>query len=226
MAYATEQTRTQRAALLGAVALLHGAAIVAIVTGFAGGVVRDVVDSLTATNYRDEPAPIPSPSLEPPRPLPKAAETTTRVPHQEISLTPRNDGVTVIDLPPIHPEPAGDMGDILGRPTPEPQPSPRATFTPRAAAPKGAPGLWVTENDYPTRAIREGRDGATRIALAIGADGRPTSCTVIASSGSGDLDDTACARMMQRARFEPATGDDGRRTTGSWTTTVRWQLPR
>lgn len=226
MAYATEQTRRQQVMLVGAVALLHGAAIVAIVTGFAGGVVREVVKSLTATNYRDEPAPPPSPTIEPQRPFPKTEDTTTRVPHPEISLTPRNDGVTVVNLFPVRPEPMGDIGDILSRPTPEPKPSPRPTFTPRAAKPKGAPGLWITENDYPTRAIREARAGATRLQLAIGPDGHPSACTVVTSSGSGDLDDTACARMMQRARFEPATGDDGRRTAGSWTTTVRWELPR
>ena len=92
-----------------------------------------------------------------------------------------------------------------------------------AAKPRGDPGRWVTNDDYPTRAAREERQGTTGFRLSVGSDGRPTGCDITSSSGSPDLDSTACSLLMRRAKFAPAM-KDGEPTTGSWGSRFRWVL--
>ncbi len=99
---------------------------------------------------------------------------------------------------------------------PEPQPLP-------PIAPATNPGSWVTTNDYPSRALREEREGTTAFRLDVGVDGKVTACTVTASSGHGDLDAATCKALMRRARFEPITDGGG---PASWTSRVRWTIPK
>lgn len=99
---------------------------------------------------------------------------------------------------------------------PEPQPLP-------PIAPATNPGTWVTTNDYPSRALREEREGTTAFRLDVGVDGKVTACTVTASSGHGDLDAATCKALMRRARFEPITDGGG---PASWTSRVRWTIPK
>lgn len=54
MAYAIENAGRRRAQALVAVGLLHGVAIWAIASGFAGGVVNIVRDTLVAQQWREE----------------------------------------------------------------------------------------------------------------------------------------------------------------------------
>lgn len=106
----------------------------------------------------------------------------------------------------------------------------RAPPPPDTAAPIGDVGRWVGPDDYPAAAIRAGEEGRVRVTLAIGADGRPTGCSVARSSGSWSLDNGTCLTMMRRGRF----GRAGRNEVGSrpgevrrWTSPlVRWVLPR
>ncbi|MEQ1495097.1 MAG: energy transducer TonB, partial [Novosphingobium sp.] len=90
----------------------------------------------------------------------------------------------------------------------------------------GNPGNWATTNDYPSRALREEREGTTGFRVSVGADGRVTSCSVTNSSGSPDLDEATCSNVTRRARFTPATDGEGRPTTGSYTSRVRWVIPK
>lgn len=90
-------------------------------------------------------------------------------------------------------------------------------------APATNPGSWVTTNDYPSRALREEREGTTAFRLDVGIDGKVTACTVTASSGHGDLDAATCKALMRRARFEPITDGGG---PASWTSRVRWTIPK
>lgn len=99
---------------------------------------------------------------------------------------------------------------------PEPEPLP-------PIAPATNPGTWVTTNDYPSRALREEREGTTAFRLDVGIDGKVTGCTVTASSGHADLDAAACKALQRRARFEPITDGGG---PASWTSRVRWTIPK
>ncbi|MDE2442549.1 MAG: energy transducer TonB, partial [Betaproteobacteria bacterium] len=109
-------------------------------------------------------------------------------------------------------------------PAPVAPPPPR--FQPKQPVPKGNPGNWATTNDYPSAALREERQGTTRFRVTVGADGKVVDCTVTGSSGSPDLDATACAKIRARARFQPATDGEGQPTTGTYSNSVRWVIPK
>ena len=96
----------------------------------------------------------------------------------------------------------------------------------KGATPRGNPGSWATTDDYPSRALREEREGVTRFSVTVDARGRVSNCQVTGSSGHPDLDEAACRAITRRARFEPATDGNGDPTTGSYSNSVRWQIPR
>ena len=87
------------------------------------------------------------------------------------------------------------------------------------------PGRWVTNDDYPIAAMREEREGTTGFRLTIGADGLPTACEITAASGHADLDSTTCRLVMERGRFAPGRGADGKAAGGTYSNRVRWQIP-
>jgi TonB family protein len=91
--------------------------------------------------------------------------------------------------------------------------------------PTGNPGLWVTTNDYPSAALREEREGMVSFRLTIGTDGMVKNCEITSSSGSSDLDTTACLLISQRARFTPAINAKGQAQTGNYSNRIRWQIP-
>jgi len=107
---------------------------------------------------------------------------------------------------------------------PPPAP-PRLPGSSRGPTPKGNPGDWVTEDDYPMVALRDDIEGTVGFVLAIAPDGRPTSCKVESSSYSEALDTHTCKLLTERARFHPATDPEGRPVEGRYRSTVRWVIP-
>ena len=99
-----------------------------------------------------------------------------------------------------------------------PEPVERTTFT-------GNPGSWITSDDYPLEAMRQEIEGVTGFRLDIDTHGVPTKCTITSSSGSALLDNTACAKVMERARFNPAKDASGRPVGDVYSTRVDWRLP-
>ena len=85
------------------------------------------------------------------------------------------------------------------------------------ATPVGNSGTWVTSDDYPMEAMRQEIEGATSFRLDIDRDGIPTNCTTTSSSGAAILDETACAKAMERARFSPAKDASGSAVSGTFT---------
>ena len=100
----------------------------------------------------------------------------------------------------------------------------------KAATPKGAtpidPSSWVTMDDYPAKALRDGSEGPVAFRLTISPQGFVDDCEVTSSSGNPDLDQATCRFVIKRARFRPATDEGGIRTTGSYSSRVRWVHPR
>ena len=92
--------------------------------------------------------------------------------------------------------------------------------------PKGNPGNWANTNDYPSRALQQEREGTTGFRVTVGPDGRVQSCSITSSSGHADLDDATCKNIQRRGRFDPALDSNGQPTTGSWSSRVRWQIPK
>ncbi|MEL0210673.1 MAG: TonB family protein [Novosphingobium sp.] len=222
MAYAVEHSGKRRAQALVAVGALHGVAIWAIVSGFAGGVMNAVRDSLVAQQWQDEvkitPVAPPPPEREKAR---AAKDTQVTAPDSTIKLATVDDSVVI---KPADPGPVLPFEGEVIKPV-EVTPSPSPSFVARAAMPKGAPGSWVSDRDYPTAVIREERQGVTRFALRIGPDGRVTSCEVTGSSGSADLDAATCAKVSARARFVPARGADVRPGSGRLAGAIRGVRP-
>lgn len=104
-----------------------------------------------------------------------------------------------------------------------PEPTIREPLPPR---PRGYPGNWANSNDYPSRALREEIEGVVRFVVQVDEAGRVASCSITGSSGSPDLDATTCSLMQRRARFTPATDVNGAPVPGSWSSSIRWEIPR
>lgn len=227
MTYAMENQTKRRTQALVAVGLLHGAAFWAIASGFAGGVVNIVRDSLVAQQWKAEVKITPIAPMPPPpqdrTPIAKPDASRVLAPRSNIALAPLDPAVGLV---PIEIVPVAPSGLPSGLPTgSEVTPRPQPSFITRSASPKSAPGSWVSDRDYPTAAIREEREGTTRFRLAIGIDGKVTGCEITTSSGSPDLDAATCAKVTARARFIPALGSDGMPMSGSYSSAVRWVLP-
>jgi TonB family protein len=80
----------------------------------------------------------------------------------------------------------------------------RQTYPVIRARPLRPLSSLVTYRDYPSSAPRGTDLRSTSFRLTIGPDGNVEDCTVNASSGSAELDGTACRLMRERARFSPA----------------------
>jgi len=74
--------------------------------------------------------------------------------------------------------------------------------------PKGNVAAAISNDDYPSDAIRNGESGQTRARLSVGTDGKVTECAVVRSSGVESIDATTC-RVARTARFKPALDADG-----------------
>jgi periplasmic protein TonB len=230
MTYVQPSTNRSRASTLIVVGTIHVAAIYGIVTAFGFQLIP-----------RPAPPPvegrqIPTTNFLDPVPTPSASETPVIVRETFRPVPPLPPvppiGVTTT-LPPVG---GGELASGLGRgdalvggeidvvefPTASATPP---LFTPKGPHPRGDQARWVTRDDYPTRAMNLGQEGLTRARLSVGASGRVTSCAVIESSGSALLDAAACDGLTHRARFDPATNADGENTSGTFVTTVRWELP-
>ncbi len=107
---------------------------------------------------------------------------------------------------------------------PEPLPLPTYNTEPNAPARPLDPGSWVTNPDYPARALAENREGTVAFTLAVDATGRVSRCTVTASSGHTDLDAATCEHIADRARFAPATDQDGRAIASDYANRVTWKI--
>lgn len=128
-----------------------------------------------------------------------------------------------------HRKPASGVGPPPGyvpeRNSAGPPPS-TITLPPRASRPRGNPGRWFDADSYPSAAIRAGEEGRTVARIAIGTDGRVSSCGIVTSSGSSHLDAATCNILFHRGVFEPARDETGTAIRSTMQLPVRWVLPR
>lgn len=211
MAYADQSMSSRRVAAITVVALLHAALGYAFVTGLAYNVVKKVAQDLKTFDVEEE---APPPEETPPPPPPE----------QKFEPPP------LVTPPPIVQAPVSVQSPVVvSSPAPvihnDAPPAPPRPSMATPAKPRGNPGAWVTNEDYPSSAMREGVQGVTGFRLDIGPDGKVTNCTVTASSGSSLLDDTACRLLIRRARFTPAKDSEGNGMPASYSNRVRWQIP-
>jgi protein TonB len=70
-------------------------------------------------------------------------------------------------------------------------------------------GGRITNADYPKSATAARQGGSVTAHFTVGADGRPSKCRVVKSSGNADIDATTCRLIEQRFRYEPARNKSG-----------------
>jgi len=215
----------RRAGALAGTVAINGAVALAVITG------------LTMSGLRPEPEvrkpmvefkipPPPEPTQTPPPQPRDATAPTPPAPLPPIPLPPVSDVIRDVFDPTqeVIPDviPRADQSPAV---TPTPSPSPAPSFTPTAARPSNNAASWITTDDYPRRSLVDGNEGTARYRLVIGTSGRVSSCEVTASTGDRQLDQATCRLLTSRARFEAAKDDTGAKVIGTYTGTVRWEIP-
>jgi protein TonB len=166
--------------------------------------------------------PLPTPTPPPtPTPQPSASPSTAPTPAPWPPIPVATPTPTPGPIPTPGPQPTAG-------PTPGPTATPThaAVFKPKPAVPKSDPRKWVTTDDYPSRDLREGNEGLTLFRAVVGTNGRVSACEIVRSSGHPGLDAATCKAVSARARFEPATDENGAKVVGTYSNSVRWQIPR
>ncbi len=227
MAYADQQGMSKnRIFAIIFVVIFHILLGYALVTGLAFEAINKAKERLNVVDVKEEkppeeepPPPEPDKQIEPPVVSPPPIVRTVQPPP-----TIR----TVQDPPPsipVTPRAAPPAPAAPPPPVPVPTPPPPPAGITAGAKPKGNPGSWATTNDYPSRDLQQENQGTTGFRVTVGADGRVTSCSVTSSSGFPGLDDATCKNVQRRARFTPAM-QNGTPVEGSYSSRVRWQIPK
>ncbi|MBV9842982.1 MAG: TonB family protein [Sphingomonadaceae bacterium] len=216
MAYVDDHARSKLPSLT-AVAIVHVAIGYALISGLAATVIHRVDPPLLTYPVAADPPP-PPPH---PQPLPK----TPRAPTQ--TVPPILPPIT-IDLSRLSPIDTGPLTDSTSA-----DPGPRTevwtvppTSLAAAARPRGDKTGWITSEDYPSAALRQGDEGTVTIRARIGTDGHVSDCAIAVSSGHASLDEATCRLYARRARFTPARDAGGAATESTTTDRIAWQIPR
>ncbi|WP_225425786.1 energy transducer TonB [Pelagerythrobacter rhizovicinus] len=211
-----------RVVALVIVAIIHVLLGYALITGLAYEAVTQVVERVTTVDI-DEPPP-PEPEDEPPPPPePDTAPPPPVAPPPPISIAP---APPPIRTQPTIPPPAPP---VLRVPPPAPPapppPPPPPRVQPKNPEPRNNPGTWVTTSDYRSSWINREYTGTASFTLRVGTNGRVESCSVTGGSAPQELKDATCSLIQRRARFRPATDGNGDEVSGTYSSTVRWEIP-
>ena len=98
-------------------------------------------------------------------------------------------------------------------------------FAAGAAHPAVMQGGWIGEADYPAAAREAGQQGSVGVRFRVTPTGEVGDCSVATSSGSAALDSRTCEIVMQRFRYAPARGADGKPVEEWRTQRIAWKLP-
>ncbi len=212
------QDPRHRATAIIAVGAVHAVLAVGLVSGLAVDFVPLITKPFRAVDVPlDQPKPKPS-DPPPPRADPVVQPPTAPLP--DIPLPP--------PAPPIYeafdPAKVVEETSYFPVPTPTSQPGPTAPgLTPKRATPRNSG--WIDDSDYPRRAILVSAEGTVAFRLVIGTNGQVSSCELTRPSGHRALDDATCRLISRRARFDPATDETGSKVLGTYTGSVKWELP-
>lgn len=214
-----QDPRSRATAIAGVVAI-HAGLGLAVVTGLTiAGVEITTPKPFGAVTFTNPPPP---PPPKPTDPVTKQAQKPV-APLPPFTLPP-TPGPTVdtfdptVDTPAYVP-PTFDPGPVALPPRPSPG------LAPVRARPVGSPSAWISTDDYPRRPLVDEVEGSAGYRLIVGSNGRVASCEITASSGNEQLDATTCRLLTRRARFDAATDGSGARVVGSYTGSVRWEIP-
>jgi protein TonB len=85
---------------------------------------------------------------------------------------------------------------------------------------------FQTSDDYPARALLAGHEGTAYFTVTVTKDGKPKDCVISKSSGWSELDKQTCKVVLRRARFAPATDDNGAPVEAPYSSRINWRIPR
>ncbi len=223
------EQRTARPLSLGAVVLLHGAAIAAVLLVKGPGWIRVTDPPLIITDVKLKPPPPPEPLPPPPDQLTPQVPTISRidVPPRVIPTPvpsiPVSGERTVVPSGPVigsNPNPVSGTSAVreavTAIPVREARPPVRvdAQFDPRFAGAQQPP--------YPAVEQRNEREGSVRVRVTIGPDGRVTSVERVSATSEAFYQATQ-RHALSRWRFKPATVD-GRPVQSSKVLSVQFRL--
>ncbi|MEP3050540.1 MAG: TonB family protein [Erythrobacter sp.] len=227
MSYITQAPTGRPIAILGAAGIPTAFAALLIV-GLAVDAVRVVLPgNLTVI----DPTLSPPPPPEEITPDPKPKANTSRlepivVPPMPnpISDTPAPFDVTTT-LPPLGGDIdlGGEIGPVVENPGLGEAVTPIVEIV--GASPSNSPSRWVRDSDYRAIWIRRGMSGTARFNLDIDRSGRVTDCTITRSTGHAALDTATCALVSKRARFDAAQNSAGATVSGTYSSSINWQIP-
>jgi len=219
MAYADQSMSGNKITAIVIVALVHIFIGYALVTGLAYEAAKKVVQKVTTVDIKEE-----EPKKEEPPPPPPKEQPDTPPPPVAPPVK-INVAVTPPQIQTVTVAPPAPPAIVLAPPAPVPAPPPAPKGPSSPAQPRGNPGSWATDADYPQKALREERSGTTGFRVTVGTDGRVVDCTITSSSGSPDLDEATCKNVTRRARFKPAL-EDGQPVQSTYTNRIRWVIPQ
>ena len=87
-----------------------------------------------------------------------------------------------------------------------------------------AASIFASPAYYPEGARRRGEQGVTKVRLDVDPAGRPKMCRVVESSGSAELDASACELIHAQMHYTPGYDPRGAALPSVHFQSVRWQL--
>lgn len=221
MAYADRNTSGTRVTAIVVVAVLVALFAYAFVTGLSYKYYKKAVEKLNTFDVAPPPPP-PPPETPPPPPPPDAhlppPPVVSPPPIVNVPSPPPQINTTPVPPPPQPPT-------MTAAPAP-PAPAPAPPVINRAAAARGNPSEWITNDDYPPDALNSGAQGTSAISWDINAQGRVENCRVTSSSGNSSLDRAACSLITRRGRYTPAIDQSGQPMRSSSSRRVVWRSPQ
>lgn len=225
MAYVDKTPARNSKSAIIMVGAIHAVIGYGLIVGLAPGIFdRPEPGPLIGTQI---PLPPPPPPPEPEPQRTEITEPTSPPIYTPPSATNLNPDPVQIDTTTVM-LPSFTPIELKPAPTGAPKPFPSATaptFDPVAVKPRNDPGAWVTTNDYRSSWINRELTGTAGFKVEVGANGRAVSCLITKSSGHDALDQATCELISKRARFEPARNSKGDKVGGTYSSSVRWQLP-
>lgn len=94
----------------------------------------------------------------------------------------------------------------------------------RLPTPTVPPRLWLRTNDYPERAVSKMASAIIDFRLMVDSVGMPTDCHIQRMTKGDDFPTATCKLLMERARFIPALGADGKPIASYYASSVRWVM--
>ncbi len=224
MAYADRNVSGSRVVAIVLVAIIVAGMGYAFVTGLAYQYIKKKAEELKTFEVEEPPPPpeeVPPPPPPPDTPVPPPPTQIVTPPAQVVVNVPSPPIATTNIIPPPPP--------ITPPAPPAPVAPPQPPAPPRIAkplSPRGSPQSGVTNDDYPSAALRAEQQGTTGFRLSVDASGKVTDCAITSSSGAPVLDSTDCSLLKRRARFNPVQDAAGNKIPATFSSRFRWELQK